>query len=91
MWDNLISKYSNIKLVFSGHTGIAASRTDVGVNGNTVYSFLAAIHSNTTNPVRIVEIDTAADTLTSRIIAPYDNATTWAKYDQTITGFTTVK
>ncbi len=35
-------------------------------------------------------VDTAADTLTSKIIAPYDNATTWAKYDQKITGFTTV-
>ena len=91
MWDNLVSQYANIRLVFSGHTGIAASRTDVGVNGNTVYSFLAAIHSSSTNPVRIVEIDTAADTLTSRIIAPFDGATTWAKYDQTITGFTTVK
>ena len=91
LWDNLISQYSNIKLVFSGHTGIAASRTDVGVNGNTVHSFLAAIHSSKTNPVRIVEINTAADTLTSRIIAPYDNATTWVKYDKTITGFTTVK
>jgi len=81
LYDNLISRYVNIKMVFSGHVGIAASRTDVGVNGNTIYSFLAAIHSNSTNPIRIVYINTGAGTLQSRIVAPFDNAGTWASYD----------
>lgn len=84
LFDNLISKYSNIKLVFSGHVGSAASRVDTGANGNKVYSFLTAIHSNKTNPVRIIEIDTAAGTLTSKIVAPYDKATTWSGFDETI-------
>ncbi|MEO5834349.1 MAG: hypothetical protein ABIR83_13390 [Nakamurella sp.] len=54
------------------------------MNGNVVRSFVTAIHSNTTNPVRLVEIDTAADTLTTRIVAPWDNDPTWASFDQTL-------
>ena len=86
LYDNLISRYSNIKMVFSGHTGIAASRTDVGVNGNTIYSFVAAIHSNSTNPVRLVYINTKTGTIQSRIRAPWDNALTWVPYDLNISG-----
>ena len=86
LYDNLISRYANIKMVFSGHVGVAASRTDVGVNGNTVYSFLTAIHSNSTNPVRLVTIDTRSGTIDTSIVAPWNNATDWASYTQTITG-----
>ena len=73
-------------MVFSGHTGVAARRTDVGINGNTVYSFVAAIHSNSTNPVRIVTIDTAAGSIQSEIVAPWNNATTWVPYNVKISG-----
>jgi hypothetical protein len=86
LYDNLISKYENIKMVFSGHVGVAASRVDTGKNGNKIYSFVAAIHSSTTNPVRIVTIDTSADTIASKIIAPYDNSSAWRGYDKKITG-----
>lgn len=84
LYDQLISRYANIKLVFSGHTGVAGSRADVGVHGNTVLSFVTAIHSNETNPVRLVTIDTAADTLRTKIVAPWDDAPTWASFAQTL-------
>ncbi|WP_243073761.1 metallophosphoesterase [Microbacterium sp. SS28] len=68
--DNLIKVYPNVKVVLSGHVGTSAVRTDVGVNGNKIVSLLTAYHS-LTNPVRIVEIDTAAGTATSSVYAPY--------------------
>lgn len=69
LYDNLVLQYPNVKMVFSGHTGTAKSRTDVGVNGNTVYGFLAALHSNDYNPTRIVTVNVKNGTITSDIEA----------------------
>lgn len=84
LYEQLVEPYPNVRLVFSGHTGLAASRTDTGANGNTVVSFLQAFHA-TTNPVRLVEIDTATDTLTTRIYVP-STGEYLTQYDQTFTG-----
>ncbi len=73
LYDNLIKAFPNIKLVLSGHTGQAAIRTDTGTGGNKIISLLQTYHSPDTNPVRLVEIDTAAGTVTSRVYAPYTN------------------
>jgi len=70
LYDNLVKVYPNIKIVVSGHTGQAAIRTDVGAGGNKILSLLQTYHSPNTNPVRLVEIDTAAGTVTSRVYAP---------------------
>ena len=72
LYDNLVSRYANVRFVFSGHTGDATHRVDTGVHGNRIVSFLQALHSST-NPVRIVEIDTAAGDASSWIYAPHDN------------------
>jgi hypothetical protein len=79
LFDNLIRRYPNIKLVFSGHTGMAARRVDKGLNGNKIVSYLQTFHSGTTNPVRIVTINPASGLVTTRIIAPYTNET-WSSY-----------
>jgi 3',5'-cyclic AMP phosphodiesterase CpdA len=71
LFDNLVKRYPNIKVVVSGHTGTGASRQDTGVNGNRIYSFLGAFHDEKTNPVRLIEVDTAGNTITSRVYAPY--------------------
>lgn len=71
LYDNLIKLYPNVKLVFSGHVGESAMRTDTGNAGNKIVSLLQTFHSRTTNPVRLVEIDTANGTVTSRVYAPY--------------------
>ncbi|MFV2101541.1 metallophosphoesterase [Micromonospora sp. LOL_024] len=71
LFDNLVRRYPNIRLVFSGHTGTAASRVDTGLHGNRIHSFLQTFHSRSTNPVRLVEVDTAADSLRTWIYAPH--------------------
>lgn len=85
LFDRLVKVYPNIKMVFSGHTGAAVSRTDTGVGGNKIASFLQAFHSNTTNPVRLMTIDTFTGTLTTRIYAPYTNQSL-TQYNATVTG-----
>lgn len=72
LYDNLIKQYSNIKVVLSGHVGNSAIRTDTGINGNKIVSMLQCYHS-WTNPVRLVEIDTAAGSVTSKVYAPAAN------------------
>ena len=72
LYDNLIKVYPNIKFVFSGHVGTSAIRTDTGTNGNKIVSILTAYHS-TTNPTRILSIDTAKGTASSTVYAPGTN------------------
>lgn len=84
LYDTLVSRYANVRFVFSGHTGQAIHRTDTGVNGNRIVSFLQSMHSQT-NPVRIVEIDTAADEATTWIYAP-GTQTSYPEYDAVVTG-----
>ncbi len=83
LYDNLISQYPNVKLVLSGHVGQAGSRVDTGKDGNKVHSFLTTFHSQTSNPVRLFEIDTEADTLTTWIYGPYTDQT-WGQYSETL-------
>lgn len=71
LYDNLIKVYPNIKMTFSGHTGTAAYRRDVGVKGNVIHSYLLAMHSNTTNPTRLVEINASAGVVSSWVYAPF--------------------
>ncbi|RYY09865.1 MAG: metallophosphoesterase, partial [Alphaproteobacteria bacterium] len=75
----LVKKYPNVRLVFSGHTGTVAHRTDKGVKGNRIDSFLLNWTSNTTNRTRFVTIDTKKGTLTTWVYAPY----TKEQYPQT--------
>jgi len=65
--DNLITKYRNIRFVFSGHTGNAASYQ---YTGNPTVAYLQSLHDVVSNPVRILQIDTANNTASSYIYAP---------------------
>lgn len=92
LFNTLIKVYPNIRMVFSGHTGNAASRVDTGVNGNTIVSMLETFHSpNGTNPVRIVEVDTAANSLTTYIHSPATPSVSYSQYDKVVTGMNFVK
>lgn len=91
LYDQLVSQYPNVKMVFSGHVGVAEkARVDTGKNGNTIYSFLTTMHDSTTNPVRMFDVDTATGTIKTRIYAPYTDKT-WSEYTQTLTGVTLVR
>lgn len=70
LFDNLIRRHENIKVVLSGHTGAAAHRTDKGAGGNTIHSFLQTFHDPKQNPTRLIEVDTSRDTLSTWVYAP---------------------
>lgn len=82
LFDNLIKIYPNIKLVFSGHVGQGSARVDTGTGGNRILSFLGGFHSLTTNPVRIVTINTNTGSVTTRVVAPATDET-WSRYGTT--------
>lgn len=71
LYDNLVKLYPNIKVVVSGHVGTSASRVDTTPAGNVVSSFLLAMHSATTNPVRIIEMRPASNQVGSFVYAPW--------------------
>ena len=80
LFDNLVKKYANIKMVFCGHTGHIADRADTGVHGNKIVSTVSCIHDTKTNPVQIMEIDVKAGTLYRRHFAPFDDYDTGAEW-----------
>lgn len=87
LFDELVSVYPNIRMVFSGHVGSAAARVDTGVNGNKIVSFLQTFHSPSgTNPVRIVEIDTAANSIDSYILSPATPNVDYSQFDKIESG-----
>lgn len=75
VYDRLVAPYANVKVVMSGHTGTAVSKTVTTAKGNTVAYLLQAIHSNTNNPVRLSQFNVAAGTINTRVYAPEDGAT----------------
>ena len=83
----LILKYPNIRMVFSGHTGTAAHRVDRGVHGNRVDSFLTTMHDGATNPVRLVSVDTRANSLKTWMYAPWTQ-TSYPQYTDQLSGRT---
>ncbi len=83
VFDNLVSRYPNIKVVVSGHVGQAGYRLDTGRHGNKIHSFLTTFHSNESNPVRLFEVDTEKDTLKTWIYGPYTKQT-WGQYGKTV-------
>ena len=90
LYDNLVKQYANVKFVVSGHTGQAALRVDTGVKGNKIISYNQTFHSNTTNPVRLIEVDTSKGSVTSKVYAPATNQT-FSAYTTSHTGMTYVK
>ncbi|PFG19701.1 metallophosphoesterase [Serinibacter salmoneus] len=85
VYDQLVSKYPNISMVFSGHIGSSATRTDTGAQGNTVAAILNNdVTGNKANGVTLVTIDAATGETTTRIYAP-SNDTHYSQYDYDVT------
>ncbi len=72
LYDNLISKYENIKLVLCGHTGTSFVREDTGDNGNKIVTLQGAFHRNDKNPVKIVNIDVTGGKVYGYVYSPID-------------------
>ncbi len=75
VYDLLVAPYANVKVVTSGHTGVAMSRVISTESGNRVAYLLQTLHSNTANPVRLSQFDVVDGTITTQVYAPRDNAT----------------
>jgi hypothetical protein len=71
--DHLIAAYPNVKMVLCGHTGQALTKVLRGRAGNKIFVFLQAFHSPTTNPVRLVRVNVARQTITTWVEAPATN------------------
>ena len=82
IYDRIVSQYANVKFVFSGHVGTSAHRIDTGVHGNKIISILGCFHSNFSNPVQLLEIDTLLGTASIRTYSPIDNVE-WTQYEIT--------
>jgi hypothetical protein len=83
MWMNLVSRYGNISMVFSGHivksSGLMASghQTEAGVKGNIVNSLLSdgqAMTNGGNGYLRIVKVSPANNRITVTTYSPYLNA-----------------
>ena len=73
MHAQLVVPNPNVKMIFSGHVGTQASRTD-NPSGRKVLSFLVNDLGAAYNPVRVLEIDTVAGTVTSKLVSPKTGA-----------------
>ncbi|MBK7864376.1 MAG: metallophosphoesterase [Archangiaceae bacterium] len=86
VFDNLLKLYPNVLFTMSGHVGTHGYKVDTGVNGNKIYNFLQCYHDEVTNPSRLLEIDTASGTVTSKVYGPFDNSTKSDGSSFTVTG-----
>lgn len=70
VFDNLYSKYENVRFVFSGHVGDSAFLTSTGEKGNKIFQLLGCFHRNNDNPVRLVEVNTETNTFSTKVYGP---------------------
>ena len=84
LYDTLISKNTNIKVVLSGHVGSYGSRTD-SRSGNPVTSFLQCFHDNHDNPTRLLTINTKTGSIRGQVY--YQKSDRWlTAADKTYSG-----
>jgi len=77
IFDRMIKKHSNIRFVFSGHTGTSVYRVDAGENGNEIYQILQDYQGQDSGGgyIRLVEIDPKAGTIDCKMYSPFYNLT----------------
>lgn len=94
-----LDDYPNVVMTFSGHVGQVANTSVTARDGHKVATFLQALHAPSTNPVRIVTVDTAAGTIRTEVRSNFDRAlpvgeqdvTRVYPYSTTITGMRWVR
>jgi len=77
IYDRMIKKHSNVRFVFSGHTGSSVYRDDIGENGNHIYQILQDYQGQDAGGgyIRLIEIDTKAGTINGKMYSPFYNIT----------------
>ena len=68
VYDRIVGRYDNVKMVLSGHTGWTAQRTDVTRTGNRVWSVMTNMSPTSHGPLRSFTIDVDAGVVHSDIV-----------------------
>ncbi|MFT3860696.1 metallophosphoesterase [Micropruina sp.] len=86
LYKQIVSKYSNVKIVTSGHVGSYTSRTDTN-NGNRVVSYLGDKLGASDNPLRILTINTSTGVVANTVYRTIkgSTATSYSTGKNTIT------
>jgi hypothetical protein len=73
VYDQLLKKQANIRLVLSGHVDSTAWRNDISEKGNPIYQILQDYQNedNGAGYIRLIEIDTAAGTISAKMYSPF--------------------
>lgn len=77
IFNKYLKNHKNLLMVLSGHVCYAAHRTDVGTNGNTIYSVLQdyQCEDNGGGYLRLLTIDTKNQTISGKMYSPFYNKT----------------
>lgn len=77
VYDNVISQFSNVRIVSSGHIGASGCAVFNGPKGNKIYSYLnnRLEGGPTPNHVRLLKVSTSANSLLSQEYVPQDGRT----------------
>lgn len=77
IFNNYLKNHKNLLMVLSGHVCYAAQRTDIGSQGNTIYSVLQdyQCEDNGGGYLRLLQIDTKNGTISGKMFSPYYNNT----------------
>jgi hypothetical protein len=73
LWQKLISKHANVRMVFSGHLNNGARQTSVGQYGQRVHEMMAAYHDPPEGYLRLLEFLPHGTTVQVRTYSPYLN------------------
>ncbi len=75
IYEQMISKHKNVRLVLSGHVESTASRVDKGEKGNNIYQILQNYQNQDVGGgyIRLLEIDPKARTVSAKMYSPFYN------------------
>lgn len=73
IFDQLIKRHANVRLVLSGHVGGSAWRDDEGEHGNRIHQVLQCYQNRDAGGgyLRLLEIDTAGRRIAARMYSPF--------------------
>ncbi|MFO0920464.1 MAG: metallophosphoesterase [Candidatus Saccharimonadales bacterium] len=75
VYNNVLSKYANVRFVFSGHNGSSTCGEFTGVKGNKIYAYLNNRLSSNTNHMRLMKFDVAKKTVNFQEFVPSTGGT----------------
>lgn len=73
IFDQMMKKHKNVRMVLSGHVGNSAYRIDKGEQGNNIYQILQDYQGEDSGGgyIRLLEIDPKAKTISAKMYSPF--------------------